>query len=109
LLVSVPIIVSALSKNIFLALPAFLIYEISRGIEKPAQLAYLNKFAEQKMRATVLSFESMMASLGAAVGLILFGLLAKNTSIETSWIAAGIFALFLIPIFLRAKANSKQR
>ena len=105
LLVAIPVVVSAISRNILVALPAILIYEISRGIEGPAQLAYLNRFAEEKMRSTILSFESMMASLGAAAGLFLFGLLAKNTSIEMSWIAAGIFSLILIPIFLRAKTK----
>lgn len=102
-LISVPVITSALSKVIFVALPAFLIYEIGRGIQRPVQQAYLNKYADSEKRATIISFESMVSSLGAGLGLWIFGYIAKNTSIETSWIIAAILGLALIPIYLAAR------
>ena len=99
----IPIIFSALSKTLFLAFPAYLIYEIARGIEKPVAQAYINKYAEPSKRATIFSFESMMSCLGAAGGLIFFGFIAKNYSIETSWIIAASLSLLLIPIYLMAR------
>lgn len=103
LLISIPIIISASSKILLIAFPAYLIHEIARGIQKPVQQSYLNKYAEPTKRATILSFESMVSVLGAAMGLWFFGWIAKNTSIETFWTVAGIIALVLIPIYLMAR------
>jgi len=104
----VPVIFSSLSHTIFLAFPAFLIYQLFRGVEKPVAQSFLNKYAEPEKRATILSFESMMSCLGAAGGLVLFGWIAKNHSIETSWIFAAIFSLFLIPIYLMARRKERH-
>lgn len=101
--ICVPIIISSLSNVLFVAFPIFLIYEIARGIEKPVRIAYINKFAESEKRATIFSFQAMMSSLGAAGGLIIFGLIAKNTSIQVSWVTAATMALLLIPIYLKAR------
>ncbi len=101
--VFLPIIFSALSRTLFLAFPAYLLYELARGVERPVGQAFINKYAEPSKRATIFSFESMMSCLGAAGGLIFFGWVAKNSSIETSWIIAAILALLLIPIYLMAR------
>lgn len=101
--VFIPVIISASSHFLFIAFPVFLIYELARGIEKPVQTAYVNQYAEPEKRATILSFESMMSSLGAAVGLVFFGWIAKHTSIEISWIFTAILSLALIPIYLMAR------
>jgi len=50
----------------------------------------------------------MVSSLGAGIGLWVFGFIAKNTSIETSWIIAGVLALALIPVYLMAKKNEEH-
>lgn len=99
----IPIMISARSHFLLVAFPAYLIYELARGVEKPVQQAYVNRYAESEKRATILSFESMMSSLGAAIGLVFFGWIAKYTSIETSWVFSAAFALVLIPVYLMAK------
>lgn len=106
--VFIPITLSALSSILFVAFPAYLVYELVRGIERPVAQAYINKYAEPSKRATIFSFESMVSCLGAAGGLVLFGWIAKNNSIETSWIMAGILALALIPIYLMAKKKEEH-
>lgn len=108
LIVSIPIIISAVTHNFALAISSFMIYEISRGIEGPVGTAYVNKYAEPSKRATILSFESMIGSLGAAAGLLLFGLFAQKTSIEYSWIVAGTIVLVTIPIYLKAKRAGEK-
>lgn len=99
----IPIIISAKTNFLFIAFPAFLIYELARGIDKPVQQAYVNKYAEPEKRATIISFQSMISSLGAAIGLVFFGWIAKHTSIEISWMFSAVFALILIPIYLMAQ------
>lgn len=99
----IPVIISANSHYLLVAFPVYLVYELARGVEKPVQQAYVNKYAESEKRATILSFESMMGSLGAAIGLVFFGWIAKNSSIEVSWTISAVFALILIPVYLMAK------
>lgn len=104
----IPITLSALSSVLFVAFPAYLIYELVRGIERPTAMAFINKYADPQNRATIFSFESMVSCLGAAGGLVLFGWIANNTSIEVSWITAAILALLLIPIYLMARKKENQ-
>lgn len=98
-----PILISSFNKTFLFAFPPFLIYQLVRGIERPVNQAFLNKYADSEKRATIISFESMISCLGAAGGLVFFGWVANNSSIETSWIMAAILSLLLIPIYLMAR------
>jgi len=71
----------------------------------PAHKSYLNKHIIGEKRATVLSFDSMIGKLGAAIGLVVFGWVAKNTNIQTAWFISGMLLLFLIPIYLKVRHN----
>lgn len=108
LFLAIPILLASLSNIFAIVLYSFLTYEIGRGMLKPAHKAYLNKFIPSEQRATVLSFDSMMARFGSAVGLLLFGLVAKQAGIQTSWLIAGVALLFLIPIYLRVSHHEKK-
>lgn len=99
----IPVNLSAVGKTLFIALPPFLIYELVRGIEKPVQQAYVNKYAEPEKRATIFSFEAMVSCLGAAGGLLFFGYIAKISSVQVSWVIAATLALLIIPIYLIAR------
>ncbi len=105
---AVPILISSVSNIFAVVLVSFFTYEIGRGMLTPAHKAYLNKHIPGEQRATVLSFDSMMGKFGAALGLVVLGWIAKNTSIQTSWFIAGILLLFLIPIYLRARRNERR-
>ena len=88
------------TKNIYFSLPMFYIHQIARGLYEPLLDDYLNKRIDDKTRATVLSFYSMTATFGAFWGLLVTGMIAKNFSIEASWIfsALVIFFFFLFSI-----------
>lgn len=103
LFLAIPIIISSLSEIFAIALTSFLIYEIGRGMLTPAHKAYLNRYIPSKQRATILSFDSMMGRLGATAGLVVLGWIAKNYSIQISWLISGCLLLLLIPIYLKAR------
>lgn len=107
MIVAALIAISASSQLVTLAVSSFLAHEIGRGMAQPVQLAYINRCASEKIRATVLSFESMVGSLGAAIGLVIFGLLANKTSIETAWFGGAILILLAIPLYLKAGRQDK--
>lgn len=102
IIISALILLSASTPIVFLAISSFLVHEIGRGMTQPVQLAYVNRCASEDMRATIISFESMATSFGAAIGLVIFGLIANKTSIETSWIIGAILVLAAIPLYLKA-------
>lgn len=108
LTLGIPIIVVATTDMFFIVLMGFLVYEIGRGMLSPVHKAYLNKHIPSEQRATILSFDSMIGKLGAALGLLFFGWIAKNTNIQTSWLMAGFTLLFLIPTYLRVKYHEKK-
>jgi len=94
--------------NLFLpALGFFVVHELGRGMEKPLMSAYLNRYIPSDKRATLLSFNGMLGRLGAAIGLIAFGFLAKYTNFNTTWIIGGFILLTTIPIFFHLKKASK--
>lgn len=109
LFLSIPILLSALSNVFMVVMMGFLMYEIGRGMLNPAHKAYLNKYIPGEQRATILSFDSMMGKFGAAMGLVVFGLIAKNYSIQVSWFVSGILLLLLIPIYLKTSYNANPK
>ena len=106
LILGIPILLISTSSVFGVVLLGFITYELGRGMLTPVQKAYLNKHIPSEQRATVLSFDSMMGRLGAALGLVILGFVAKNYSIQTSWLISGVLLLFLIPIYLKANKNS---
>ena len=88
--------------------PAFLIYEIGRGIDRPMKISYINKFIPSDKRATLISFDSMMGKPAAALGLVTFGYLANKTSFSLSWLVSGLILLMLIPVYLKVRKKELQ-
>lgn len=108
LLLAIPILLVSLVNTFYIVVWGFLIYELGRGLLTPIQKGYLNKHIPREKRATVLSFNSMVGKLGAASGLVILGLIAKNYSIQASWLLSGFLLLFLIPIFIRTARHEKK-
>ncbi|MBC9823674.1 MFS transporter [Terrabacter sp. MAHUQ-38] len=63
------------------------------GSAGPAHSALLHREARARNRATVLSINSMVASVAFGVAAPLFGLLAEHTSTQTAMVSAGAFSV----------------
>ncbi len=101
LLLSIPAIISGLLPVFLPSLTFFIIYEIGRGMEKPFKSAYLNRYIPSDKRATLLSFNGMLGRFGAAIGLVVFGFLAKFIGFSSTWVISGFLLLSIIPIFIK--------
>ena len=106
LVLGIPILLISTSDIFGVVLVGFVIYELGRGMQTPVQKAYLNKHIPSEQRATVLSFNSMMGRVGAALGLVILGFVAKNYSIQSSWLISGLLLFLLIPIYLKARKHT---
>lgn len=107
LCLGIPLFLSASSHIFSIVLVSFLLYEVGRGMHQPIQKSYLNSFLSPTHRATIFSFDSMVGRLGAAIGLLVLGLIANQTSIQTSWIVAAIVILTTIPFYIIAEEYNK--
>lgn len=108
LFLTIPILISSFGSVFTIAAGAFLIYEIGRGIDRPMKTSYINKYIPSDKRATLISFDSMMGKIAAALGLIGFGLLADKTSFSLSWFVSGLMLLMLIPVYLRVRKQELE-
>ncbi len=81
----------------------FLLHETGRGMTNPLVENYLHKHAQSDKRATIVSFKSMITQGGAAVGLLVFGLLAKTLGINQTWLIAALVLLLTTPMVLKLK------
>lgn len=95
------VIISGLLPYFLPAITFFVFHQLGRGMEKPLKSIYLNKYIPSDKRATLLSFNGMLGRLGAALGLIVFGFLAKFISFSQTWIISGLILLAIIPIFIK--------
>ena len=71
------------------ALSMFIVHEMARGLFKPIKDVYLNDHIPSKERATLISFESLFAHIGGAIGLFVSGLMAEKISIPFTWVFSG--------------------
>lgn len=92
---------------LFLKLPLFLsfflLHEFGRGALEPLKKAYINDQIDNKNRATVLSFESMIVHGGAGLGLIFSGIIAKNFGSISSWLVSAIILAVVIIVFYKKR------
>ncbi len=103
------ILLTSLSKSLYPAISYFLFYEAVRGVFGPSLYGYVNNLISSENRATILSFVITCTWIGAAIGLVGLGWVAKNFSIETAWFGAALFMLVaLIPI-LKLKKHMRER
>jgi MFS family permease len=79
---------------------SLLIHEGGRGLFTPLYRAYINKSINNKNRATVLSFESMLIKAGAGLGLVFSGLIADHWGILNSWLISAVILIIGTSWFL---------
>jgi MFS family permease len=79
------------------------------SLSRPMRSAYLNGLVPSKQRATVLSFDSLMASSGGVVAQPALGRVADVSGYATSYLVSAVIETAAIPLILlarRTKASS---
>ena len=95
------------TKYIVLAIVLFIFILIIENIRKPIGIAFLSANTDKKILATILSFESQVKTLFAAIFAPVLGFFADKYGIGNSLIIVSIIAIAISPIyFLKSrKAN----
>ncbi len=81
----------------------FVVWAVASAMGRPAIQAYLNKQIPSSERATVLSFASMVGSVGGTAAQPALGRVADVYSYGTSFLVSGIVQIISLPFYVSAK------
>jgi MFS family permease len=81
------------------ALLCLLIVTATMGVVSPVRQAYLHQSVPGEQRATVVSFDSMVANIGGVAGQAGLGYLARLQGYATGYVAGGAITLIAIPLY----------
>lgn len=87
-----------LAPNFWLALTCLLIVTGTMGVIGPVRQAYIHQMAPAQQRATVVSFDSMIANVGGIGGQTGLGYLSKVQDFPTAYIVGGASAVVAVPL-----------
>jgi MFS family permease len=88
-----------LSPSFPLALLCLFVVTSTMGVVGPVRQAYIHKLVPGEKRATVVSFDSMVANLGGVGGQAGLGYLAKVRDYATGYVVGGAFTVLAIPLY----------
>ena len=95
---SLAIIGVGLVNSFWLAVSLYLIAMATTGIWTPVRQAYMHQMVPSEHRATVISFDSLVASGGSVLGQSGLGYLAQVRNLGSGYVVGGLATLFALPI-----------
>ena len=86
-----------LAGSFWLAVVLYLVVMAAAGVMAPVRRAYLHQAIPSEKRATVISFDSLVASVGSMGGQTGLGFIAQARSLGFGYVAGGLFTLAALP------------
>jgi MFS family permease len=100
-------IVIGITSTFAVAVVCLLIVAGSMGVIMPVRQAYLHKVTESEHRATVVSFDAMITSVGGASGQVGLGTVSDARSLSAGYVVGGVATVFALPaLFMLRRLGS---
>jgi MFS family permease len=90
--------VVGLADTFWLAVAAYLVMGVALGLVSPVRQTYLHRVTPSEHRATVVSFDAMIASVGGAGGQVGLGAYSGATSLSAGYVVGGLGSLLALPL-----------
>jgi MFS family permease len=87
----------------WITVPLFLLGAVASGVRQPVRQTYLHRSIPTSERATLVSFDSLVGSLGSVGGQTGLGYLSQERSIPAGFVVGGLFTLLAPMIFGRLR------
>jgi MFS family permease len=87
----------------WVTVPIFLLGAVAGGVLQPIRQTYLHHSIPTSERATLVSFDSLVGSLGSVGGQTGLGYLSQERSIPAGFVIGGLATLLTLPIFARLR------
>jgi len=91
-------------RSFWITVPVFLFGAIAGGVLQPVRQTYLHQSIPTSERATLVSFDSLVGSLGSVGGQTGLGFLSQERSIPVGFVVGGLATILALPIFGRLRA-----
>lgn len=101
---SLTMILTGTIRSFWITVPVFLLGAVAGGLLQPVRQTYLHRSIPTSERATLVSFDSLMGSLGSVGGQTGLGYLSQERSVPVGFVAGGLVTLLSIPLFARLRA-----
>ncbi len=85
------------TSSFWVAVPSFLVLTATLGVISPVRQAYVHQVIPSDHRATVISFDAMVGSVGGVGGQLGLGRLADTRSLSAGYIVGGLVTLAALP------------
>jgi hypothetical protein len=83
--------------------PALLVMTGALGVTSPVRSGYLHQVVSSEQRATVVSFDSMVSSVGGIGGQVGLGAVGEARGVGTAFVAGGIVTVAALPLLARVR------
>jgi MFS family permease len=91
-------------QSFWITVPIFLLGGVASGVLRPIRQTYLHHSIPTSERATLVSFDSLMGSLGSVGGQTGLGYLSQERSVPAGFVVGGLATIFAIPIYRRLRS-----
>jgi MFS family permease len=91
-------------RSFWITVPVFLLGAVAGGVLQPVRQTYLHQSIPTSERATLVSFDALVGSLGSVGGQTGLGYLSQVRSIPAGFVVGGLATILAIPIFGRLRA-----
>jgi MFS family permease len=92
----------------WIAVPLFLAGAVAMGLLGPVKQTYLHQIIPTEQRATLVSFDSLVGSVGSVGGQAGLGYLSQVQSIPLGFVVGGLFTIVAIPAFARLRGLAQE-
>jgi MFS family permease len=90
-------------RTFWVTVPLFLLAGVAGGVLQPVRRTYLHQSIPSSERATLVSFDSLLGSLGSVGGQTGLGYLSQERSVPAGFVVGGLVTILSIPIFFRLR------
>jgi MFS family permease len=97
-------IVLGLASSFWVALPALLLVTVGLGVTSPVRQAYLHQVVPTEQRATVVSFDSMVTSVGGIGNQVGLGALGEARSVGAAFLTGGVVTALAVPLIAKVRS-----
>ena len=101
---SVTMVATGAIRSFWITVPIFLLGAVAFGVMAPVRQTYLHNSIPTSERATLVSFDSLVGSLGSVGGQTGLGFLSQERSIPAGFVVGGLVTLLTLPIIGRLRA-----
>jgi len=104
---SIAAAIMGLTSNIGVAVAGLMVVAASMGVITPVRQAFLHSMVGSDHRATVVSFDAMVTSIGGAAGQVGLARVSDERSLSSGYVVGGAFTVLALPVLWLLRSRNE--